>query len=101
MRWPRRSMVCTKRKLFTAERLGKPRPPWSSPLWSGCHGLTTSACLDPSATFHRLRLKSDTTDNLQHRLRNLFYFNQTASAIPGAIHLALSVAQIGVRVNLG
>jgi predicted XRE-type DNA-binding protein len=23
---------------------------------------------------------------LQHRLRNLFYFNQTASAIPGAIH---------------
>ncbi len=36
----------------------------------------------------RRALKRVTIDNLQHRLRNLFYFNQTASAIPGSIHSA-------------
>src|SRR5690606_28940582 len=33
----------------------------------------------------RQKPKKGTIDNLQHALRNLFYFNQTASAIPGVI----------------
>ncbi|MBU9211867.1 hypothetical protein, partial [Burkholderia multivorans] len=41
---------------------------------------------NPSATFRPLRPKRDTIGNLQRRLWNLFYFNQTASAIPGVIH---------------
>ncbi|WP_264986055.1 hypothetical protein, partial [Pseudomonas aeruginosa] len=36
-------------------------------------------------TFRPLRPKRDTIGNLQRRLWNLFYFNQTASAIPGVI----------------
>ncbi|MYN15124.1 hypothetical protein GSY71_18515, partial [Pusillimonas sp. TS35] len=38
-----------------------------------------------SVISRRPKPKSDTIDNLQHRLRNLFYFNPTASAISGSI----------------
>src|SRR5690606_26442786 len=70
-------------------RPGKPRLPWSWRHWNGSRGSTTNACSNPSATFRPLRPKRDTIDNLQYRLRNLFYFNQTASAIPGAIQKTL------------
>src|SRR5690606_10055790 len=81
-------MACTRRRYFTGGRLGKRKQLWSWQPWNGCRGLTTSACSDRSETSHRLKLKKDTIDNLQYRLRNLFYFNQTASAIPGSIHAA-------------
>lgn len=38
-------------------------------------------------TFPRQRLKKVIINNLQHLLRNLLYFNQTASAIHGVIQL--------------
>src|SRR5690606_36235587 len=44
----------------------------------------------------RQRPKKGTIVNLQHPLRNLFYFNQTASAISGVIHLDVHLAQAGV-----
>lgn len=65
---------------------GRPRPPWNWPRWNGCLGLTISACWARSVISRRPKPKSDTIDNLQHRLRNLFYFNTTASAISGSIH---------------
>src|SRR5690606_33413215 len=69
-------------------RPGKPRLPWSWRHWNGSRGSTTNACSNPTATFRPLRPKRDTIGNLQRRLWNLFYFNQKASAIPGAIHNA-------------
>ncbi len=44
------------------------------------------ACWGRSGISHQPKPKSVIIDNLQRRLRNLFYFNQTASAIPGSIH---------------
>src|SRR5690606_14060292 len=82
-------------------RPGKPRLPWSWRHWNGSRGSTTNACSNPSATFRPLRPKRDTIGNLQRRLWNLFYFNQTASAIPGVIHLGskllLPVIETGLR----
>ncbi|MBU9210963.1 hypothetical protein KTD23_22920, partial [Burkholderia multivorans] len=52
---------------------------------------------NPSATFRPLRPKRDTIGNLQRRLWNLFYFNQTASAIPGVIHLVEKHNGVGER----
>src|SRR5690606_11541722 len=76
-----------KRKGFIGARPGKPRLPWSWRHWNGSRGSTTNACSNPSATFRPLRPKRDTIGNLQRRLWNLFYFNQKASAIPGAIQM--------------
>src|SRR5690606_2619622 len=67
---------------------------WSWRHWNGSRGSTTNACSNPSATFRPLRPKRDTIGNLQRRLWNLFYFNQTASAIPGVIqHRAIHLVQ--------
>src|SRR5690606_33894802 len=79
-------------------RPGKPRLPWSWRHWNGSRGSTTNACSNPSATFRPLRPKRDTIGSLQRRLWNLFYFNQTASAIPGVIKYAS--AGIGTSTHL-
>ncbi|MBR7896194.1 hypothetical protein, partial [Burkholderia multivorans] len=52
---------------------------------------------NPSATFRPLRPKRDTIGNLQRRLWNLFYFNQTASAIPGVIQFADTLPSVVLK----
>ncbi|RQP04197.1 MAG: hypothetical protein D1H97_19255, partial [Paracoccus sp. BP8] len=53
-----------------------------------------NACWNRSATSRRQRPKKGTIVNLQHPLRNLFYFNQTASAISGVIQYAGTSAAV-------
>ena len=73
-----------KTEVIHRRALGKPRPPWNWPPWNGCLGSTINAW-NRSETSRRQKPKKGTIDDLQHALRNLFYFNQTASAIPGVI----------------